>query len=623
MTSQINPTAINDQYPVAAQPNNTQGFRDNFAGTKTNFEYAAEEITELQTKSILNAALDNGAPLTTQNNMLGAPLIGAKIRNFSADSVNIATTSGPIILDYSQGHYQRIATTGNITLGFSNFAPAGSFSSMRVQVIVDTAGRTMSLSPYVTLGTDGIQGYSSGTITFAEAGTYQFGFTTSDSGATITIQDLNRPLSDYTNPVSISSTEPSISITSGALVVAGGVGVAGNLYVDGNIVGNFVATTQTFAGNLTGGNLLTSGVVTATGNVTGGNIRTTGQVSATGNVTGAYIIGDGSQLTNITVSGGSAIVNGTSNVRAIANSNITIGIGGSNVAVWANTGGYVTGLVSVTGNVTGGNIRTAGQVSATGNVTGGNILAGSGVGVGGDVGVGGIVFANGNINTNSAFNAVGNIVGSYFIGNGAFLSGLSSTSRITAGTTEMGVSDPSGNIQATIGGTANIAVISTQGIDVIGNVTASANLNGIGVSATGNVTGGNIRSNGLISSAGNINGGNIAGTGNVSATGNITGGNLTTGAQMVALGNVSGGNVTTGGRVTAFSATAIPAGGTAGAGYVFSTTANFGVFFGSGAPTLAAAKGSLYLRSDGSTTNDRMYVNTNGTTGWAAVITAS
>ncbi len=70
-------------------------------------------------------------------------------------------------------------------------------------------------------------------------------------------------------------------------------------------------------------------------------------------------------------------------------------------------------------------------------------------------------------------------------------------------------------------------------------------------------------------------------------------------------------------------ATAIPAGGTAGAGYLFSSTANFGLFFGSGTPTLSAAKGSLYLRNDGSTTNDRMYVNTNGTTGWAAVITAS
>src|SRR6185369_16368319 len=56
-------------------------------------------------------------------------------------------------------------------------------------------------------------------------------------------------------------------------------------------------------------------------------------------------------------------------------------------------------------------------------------------------------------------------------------------------------------------------------------------------------------------------------------------------------------------------ATAIPAGGTAALGLMFSSTANFGVFFGSGAPSLSAAKGSLYLRSDGSGTGDRMYVN--------------
>ena len=70
-------------------------------------------------------------------------------------------------------------------------------------------------------------------------------------------------------------------------------------------------------------------------------------------------------------------------------------------------------------------------------------------------------------------------------------------------------------------------------------------------------------------------------------------------------------------------ATAIPAGGTAGLGYRVSSTANFGVFFGSGAPTLSAAKGSLYLRSDGSTTNDRMYVNTDGATTWTAVQTVA
>lgn len=69
--------------------------------------------------------------------------------------------------------------------------------------------------------------------------------------------------------------------------------------------------------------------------------------------------------------------------------------------------------------------------------------------------------------------------------------------------------------------------------------------------------------------------------------------------------------------------TAIPAGGTSGTGIALSSATNFGVFFGSGAPTLSAAQGSLYLRSDGTTTNDRAYINTNGTTGWTALTTAS
>jgi hypothetical protein len=268
-------------------------------------------------------------------------------------------------------------------------------------------------------------------------------------------------------------------------------------------------------------------------------------------------------------------------------------------------------------------------MTATGNVTGQNIIASAGIGAASDIAAGGVIFANGNVSTSSSVNAAGNIVGSYFLGNGSFLTGLSSTSRITSGTTEMSVDIPSGNIRATVGGTANIAVFSTAGIDVIGGINAtggivSSNVNTSGfVTATGNVTGGNIRSTGLISAAGNILGGNIAVTGNVSLTANVIAGNLTSGAQMVALGNVTGGNVTTSGLVRAFSATALPAGGTTGAGYVFSSVANFGVFFGSGAPTLSAAKGSLYLRSDGSATNDRMYVNTDSGTTWTAVITAA
>lgn len=70
-------------------------------------------------------------------------------------------------------------------------------------------------------------------------------------------------------------------------------------------------------------------------------------------------------------------------------------------------------------------------------------------------------------------------------------------------------------------------------------------------------------------------------------------------------------------------ATAIPAGGSTTFGFTATSTANFGMFFGSGAPSLSAAKGSIYLRSDGSATNNRMYVNTDGGTTWTAVTTVA
>ena len=68
--------------------------------------------------------------------------------------------------------------------------------------------------------------------------------------------------------------------------------------------------------------------------------------------------------------------------------------------------------------------------------------------------------------------------------------------------------------------------------------------------------------------------------------------------------------------------TAIPANGSATARIGLSSTAAFGIYFGSGAPTgLTAAKGSLYLRSDGSGINDRAYINTDSGTTWTAIVT--
>jgi hypothetical protein len=76
------------------------------------------------------------------------------------------------------------------------------------------------------------------------------------------------------------------------------------------------------------------------------------------------------------------------------------------------------------------------------------------------------------------------------------------------------------------------------------------------------------------------------------------------------------------GNITADSASALVAGG-ASAFIATNTAAGMGIYVGSGAPTVAAAKGSLYLRSDGSGTTDRAYINTNGSTTWTALTTAA
>lgn len=87
--------------------------------------------------------------------------------------------------------------------------------------------------------------------------------------------------------------------------------------------------------------------------------------------------------------------------------------------------------------------------------------------------------------------------------------------------------------------------------------------------------------------------------------------------------NYFAGYVQCAGVVTVGSGSATIAGGSQANNITFGSSNQIGIYFGSGAPTVSAGKGSLYLRSDGSTTNDRMYVNTNGSTTWTAVTTVA
>ena len=254
------------------------------------------------------------------------------------------------------------------------------------------------------------------------------------------------------------------TITGGNLATAGTVSAAGNItgaYIFGNgsqLTGiaasygnaNVANYLPTYSGNISSGNITTTGLVSATGNITGGNISATnhtgttvsvsgnitgGNISATnhtgttvsvsGNVSGNYFIGNGSQLTGIASS------YGDSNVTTL------LGTFGSNSI--STTGNINSGIISATGTATVGNLSTSGTVSATGNGTFGNITTA------------GIVSATGNVIT---------------------------------------------------GGTA-----SATGTGTFGNVATAGT-----VSATGTVTGGNIATAGTVSATGNITGGNISAT---------------------------------------------------------------------------------------------------------------
>lgn len=101
--------------------------------------------------------------------------------------------------------------------------------------------------------------------------------------------------------------------------------------------------------------------------------------------------------------------------------------------------------------------------------------------------------------------------------------------------------------------------------------------------------------------------------GGVTLSNAVTGtGNMVLSAGPTLTGTTNFATLTGTGAVTAYNATAIPASGTTGVGFSFSSTANLGIYFGSGAPTLTGSKGAQYLRTGTGT----IYSNVDGSTNW-------
>lgn len=213
MTSQINPNPIDNEYPVAGQDNNTQGFRDNFTSIKTNLQYAADEITALQANSVLTT---NGTNDLSSTRLYGASLVGTKYIQINAG--NVAPTAN---INFNSGSYQTITANANTTLRFTNLPAAG--NTAIITVAINAVASAANVAPFnVTIANaatgninTGITGLVGNILSFprtnsVSAGVHTYQFQTDDQGSSFTItpqtsldQPLNASSEDVANTAAI------------------------------------------------------------------------------------------------------------------------------------------------------------------------------------------------------------------------------------------------------------------------------------------------------------------------------------------------------------------------------------------------------------------------------------
>ena len=370
-----------------------------------------------------------------------------KLQNYTVTSAKLANN-----INYQSD----LQVTGNLTVTGTTTTVDTVNTLIEDPLIVLASGQT-SGTPTVDIGYIGLRGVDNNIALAWKEGDSEFvaAFTATDSG------------NSYSNTT--------FSIASYADFKANNITANGTLTVTG---------TTTFVGNIIAANV--------TNDVTAGNVYTVNNVSAAGNVlTGTYFIGDGGYISNINAGNVSTykIFNGGSyaNINT-PDANLVVAIGNSSnlVATFYDTGVNLNGLLSVNGNITGGNITTTGPsgnisganvissttLSASGNVYGSNIVTpntviNGGVSSSGDILTSGNVTATvnvtgGNIYTANVVSAGGNVLGSAIYATGS--GDISTAGNVWAG---IGVNTP--NVVS-----ATALALTAQSGDV--NISATGNI---------------------------------------------------------------------------------------------------------------------------------------------------
>jgi len=290
-----------------------------------------------------------------------------------------------------------------------------------------------------------------------------------------------------TNTLTVGNLSATGNVT-GTFILGNGSQLTGIIssYGDSNVatlLANFGSNAVSTTGNVTSGNLTTSGTVSATGNVNSNEINANRAVL--GNIGGSSISADGRIFTSGNVVAGNVNSNGilfstgnivgphvnvTGNVVAgNVNSNGLLFAVGNIVGANLDSYGIITAIGNVTtnANVNANNLHASNRLSVTGNIVAGNVnsnglLFATGNVVGGNVNSNGRIFASGNIqganiDTTGSISAVGNVIGDYFFGNGSQLTGIvvSGGTSIDNGISNVSIASANGPITVSYNGSGN------------------------------------------------------------------------------------------------------------------------------------------------------------------------
>jgi len=366
MSSQIDNSNINAGYPVAGQDNDSQGFRDNFAAIKENFTRAKTELTDLQSKVLLKAALTGD---TLANDLGGSRISNGNYLNFHGTAFS-QTVGVSANIDILNGNLQYCTVTTDSTLTFTNWPDSGNYASVRVHF--KSNGSAIGVGNDVNIGSR---------YTVDQVNTTNF----VTMGADPTVRLIG---SITGNTLTVSS------VTSGTVTV--GTYLSGN----GITAGTKIQYTQTENPTLTGtgGSGTYTVDTTQTANSTSMTGMTTGVVFTAGaKGTGSGTVKPWKEVNLITENTGILITDSEISLPILLNPNGSDQV----VEAWTSTGNSTTKVyVSYIGNLdASGSSFSALSVStlSVGDSTQSNTTNTGAVTVNGGVGVGKNLYVGGDV----------------------------------------------------------------------------------------------------------------------------------------------------------------------------------------------------------------------------------